>query len=157
MLVFIGPMGEFLLPPPSGPNSRYSASQNQASLGTEKMTMPPMGGVTVRVRLADWPSGTVPKSRCVGEYWAVVVIGSWASPGFASGGVGVGDGRGAAGAADCEEFVAGAAPARGALFPAGDCPAATATANTRASTLEIDRFISVLLTCKRSTLTSRQS
>src|SRR6516162_9860457 len=125
MLVFIAPMGEVLLPPPRGPSSRNSASQNQSPSGTVKMTTPPIGGVTVNVRLADRPSGTMPKSRWLGEYCAAVVIGGSASPGFTRGGVGVGDGAGraatAAGAA-CGEAAAAGEPARGPLLPAGDWP-----------------------------------
>src|SRR5262249_10176629 len=105
-MLFIGPIGGFLLPPVIGPISRNSLSQNRPPPGNESVNWPAAGVVRESVRLADSPSHSEPKSSCAGEYWGPLLIGAGATPGFSLGGVGVGDGtgRGAmAGAAVCGE------------------------------------------------------
>src|SRR5215831_17823897 len=125
-LLFIGLVGEFLLPPVT--ISRYSTSQNMPPPGNESVIWPAAGAVRESVRLADSPSQSEPKSSCAGEYWGPLLIGAGATPGFSLGGVGVGDGtgRGAmAGAAVCGE--AAGLVARGLTLLGAEACGAAAT------------------------------
>src|SRR5215471_19298657 len=91
-MLFIGPIGGFLLPPVTGPISRYSASQNKPPPGNESVIWPAAGVVRDNVRLAESPSHSEPKSSCAGEYCGPLLIGAGATPGFSLGGAGVGEG-----------------------------------------------------------------